>query len=281
MINTQTAIDNIWPQARTLLVQVMQQQETGIRKQLDPRGTAYQLYDLFGLTALEILFKTLLGRTQVGITQAVSTERDRNIFFEFVWFDELREEDEYDHADLVSVQMRQYRKTWRVYAINPSNLNRWITSASARGMLAEIREEHNGTIPQEAPMLPLALLAGVMRLPLREEAMQDEVERLLLPAMQGRGFGAVALGSSRRLWRDFQKKQKLNGFDPKVWAASAEFILSEQAHVEITQAAVGKLYGVPLTKMLGPIKQIKTTLKIDGVDERYTPIKNVQIVAGR
>ncbi len=280
MLTTDQAITDIWPRGRALLELVLNQEERGVRSLLAPKGSAAAYYNLHGMVGLEVLLKTLFGRSQVGLTQAIPTQQDRLIFFEFVWFDPEHEQEVYQPKDTVSLSMERVRKAWRVVDINPSSLSHWVTSAMARGLLTEEREKNGGTLPQSADVLPLAFLAGQMKLPIRAAGMKDDVERQLLPMLQNQGFGALALVNARKLWRDFVKRKppRINENTQKLWAAAVTEIMAEQAHVEVTQAAIAKLYGVPLAKLFTPIREIRTTLGIAAADERYSPILNLMVM---
>jgi hypothetical protein len=280
VLTTEQAITDIWPRARKLLELVLNQDEQGVNSLLAPKGSAAAYYDLHGMVSLEVLLKTLFGRTQVGLTQAIPAQKDKLLFFEFVWFDPEREQDAYEPKDVVSLSMARVRKVWRVTDINPSTLSHWVTSSMARGLLTELRGKNGGTLPQSADILPLAFLAGQMKLPILAGAMQDDVERLLLPTLQMQGFGALALVKARQLWRDFAKRKppRINENTGKLWASAVTEIMVEQAHAEVTQAAIAKLYGAPLAKLFAPIREIRTVLGINGVDERYSPILNVMVM---
>ena len=133
-------------------------------------------------------------------------------------------------------------------------------------------------IPSEPWVLPIALYGGMLQLPLQPTAMQDEVERLLLPGLQHRTYGAVSLVQGRRLWRDFKAAAKPDLDKPAGWAAAAEFVMSEQDVRNVTQAAIAKHYQTSLTNVVPRIKQIKKVLGIKGLDERYTDLQATQIV---
>jgi hypothetical protein len=175
-----------------------------------------------------------------------------------------------------------------------------------------------GGVPQEPWILPVALFGGALQMPIRPGAMGDEVERLLLPGLQHRTYGVLSLLAGRRVWRDFKKKEITQGRkgakkgtlgnsgelalarpragtqekeqenpksqipNPKsaaaAWAAAVEYILSEQSLREVTQAAVAQHYQVNLTDIVSRIRQIKETLNIRGLDERYTPFQPERIV---
>lgn len=280
MLTQEQAINDIWPRGRALLELVLNQHTRGIKSLLAPQGTAAAYFDLHGLVGLEVLLKTLFGRIQVGLTQAIPSQKEQLIFFEFAWLNP-DEQDDYEPKDVVSLSMTQVRKAWCVVDINPSSLNHWVTSSMARGLLTELREEHGGQLPQTADVLPIAFLAGQMKLPLRAGAMQDSVERLLLPKMQAQGFGALALVNARNMWRDFVKRKppRINENTQKLWAAAITAIMAEQARVQVTQAAVAQLYSAPLARLFAPVREIRTILEIVEDDERYSPILNVTITA--
>lgn len=280
MLTTERAINDIWPRARGLLELVLNQDERGLKPLLAPKGSAAAYYDLHGMVGLEVLLKTLFGRTQVGLTQAIPTQQDKLIFFEFVWFDSEHEQGTYDPKDVVSLSMERVRKEWRVVDINPSSLSHWVTSSMARGLLTEVREKNDGQLPQSADILPLAFLAGQMRLPILAGGMKDDVERLLLPTLQMQGFGALAIINARKMWRDFAKRKqpRINENTQKLWAAAVTMLIAEQAHVEITQAAIAQLYGAPLSRLFAPIREIRSTLSVNSDDERYSPLLNLMVM---
>lgn len=280
MLTQEQAINDIWPRGRALLELVLNQQEQGVKPFLAPKGKAAAYFDLHGLIGLEVLLKTLFGRTQVGLTEAIPAQQDKLVFFEFVWFDPEDEKDVYEPKDVVSLSMTKVRKEWRVVDINPSSLSHWVTSSMARGLLTELREEHGGQLPQSADVLPIAFLAGQMKLPLRAGGMKDDVERLFLPKMQAQGFGALAIVNARKLWRDFVKRKppRINENTQKLWAAAVTAIMAEQARVQVTQGAVAQLYGAPLARTFAPVREIRATLDIKEDDERYTPLMNVMVM---
>jgi hypothetical protein len=54
--------------------------------------------------------------------------------------------------------------------------------------------------------------------------------------------------------------------------------MSEQAMRDLTQAVVARHYRVSLAQMLPRVREIKDTLGINGLDERFTPLQRQQIV---
>jgi hypothetical protein len=127
-------------------------------------------------------------------------------------------------------------------------------------------------------LLPVALFAGALQLPLQEKALQDPIEALLLPGLQARSYGLVSQVGGRRLWRDFRRKNDPKLDKPAAWAAAAEFIMAEQGLREQTQAAVGQYYGVVLPALLPRIRQIKQTLSLEGLHERYSPFGAIRVL---
>ena len=279
MISQETVWEEIWPVVESLLDATLAEDEVRVTSLLAPGGEAARLYDLFGVTVFDILLKSVLGRTQLAITRAVQTEEGRYVHIEYVWPDPETENGAYTAADLVTVQLQRTGDRWQVLAVNPAAVDFPLTEARARGVLVtgEARNE-GGELPREPWILPVAFLAGSLQLTLREEALADDVERLLLPGLQARHYGPISQIAGRRLWRDFREVATPLLDDPAAWAASAEFILSEQSLREATQAAVGKQYQVPLTQMLPRIRRIKEALAIQGLDERYSALGSKQII---
>lgn len=285
MIDRDIAVETLWPQARALLIAVLQGNEGDAHRLLDRDGSAAELLDLFGLPALEIVLKTVLERPQVGLSRVVVDE-EQFVYLEYLWLDDgAAVEDPFAHEGAVTLRMRQQDGRWAVYDINPDHSSRWLTECAARGQLASWRAQHNGALPQTPAVLAPAFLAGQLPLPLRPTGLADAVEQRLLPTMQQHGFGAYALLAARRLWRDFLARRgdlpAALTADPALaalWAAAAELAMSEQAGVQTTQATIAKAYGAPLTRLFGPLRQIKDALGIAGPVARYSPHTGVELL---
>src|SRR5690606_17483693 len=173
----------------------------------------------------------------------------------------------------------RHRADWRVVAVNPAAADFALTEARAQGILLSAgRQTAEGELLQEPWILPVALFAGNLQLPLRPEAVNDPVEALFLPGLQHRTYGVLSLTGAWRLWSDFRRAAKPQLDGPAAWAAAVEFIMGEQTLRDVTQAAVGKHYGASLPAMLPRIRQIKQSLQIEGLDARYSPLGGTQIV---
>jgi hypothetical protein len=273
MIDQETVWREIWPVVEDLIQATLAEERQGIKRLLVPGQPAAVLYDLFGLLVLDILLKTVLGRERLGLARAIETENGRYVHIEYAWPDPAVTDASYSAVDVVSVQMQHYRQQWRVVDINPANTDLPMTEARAQTILLA-----NQMDELEPWIIPVALFAGALPLPLQPSALQDPVERLFLPGLQQRTFGVVSLVGGRRLWRDFLKKAKPELSQPAAWAAAVEWIMNEQTLREVTQAAVGQHYQVGLPAMLPRIRQIKEWLKIQGLDERYSPLGTTRVV---
>jgi hypothetical protein len=272
MIDKQVVWNEIWPVIQRLVQGTAGEDEQVVVNLMTPEGQAAQMVDLFGLTIFEILLKIILGRDHLGLARAIESEKGRIAHIEIAWPDPDTDRESYTAAEVVSIQLKRYRKTWRVLDINPANADFPMTEARAQSILLSsgiLDEEEDALL--ESWVLPVAVFAGALQLPIREGAMRDDVERLFLPGLQQRSFGVTSIVAGRHLWRDFYEKG-MPGLDkPAAWAASAEFIMSEQALHDASQAAVGQFYGVGLAAMLPRIKEIKQTLEIMGHVDRYSP----------
>jgi hypothetical protein len=277
MVSEETVWAEIWPTVEKLIEGTLDEDDPSVAALLVPGGEAAALHDLFGYVVFDILLKTVLGRDQLAVTRAIQTERGRYVYIEFVWPDPDAADGAYTAADLVTVQLQRHQGIWRIVSVNPAAANLPLTEARARGVLATSGDP-DGQLPQEPWILPVSLLAGNLQLPLRDGAVEDAVEERLLPGLQARNYGVLSLLAGRRLWRDFKAEATPEPGQPAAWAAAVEFILSEQNLRETTQAAVGKQYAVSLTALLPRIRQIKESLGVQGVDERYSALRRTQIV---
>jgi hypothetical protein len=279
MIDKETIWDGIWPVVQALVVATLEDDKAGLKKLLVPRSQAAELLDLFGLNVFDILLKTVLGRERLGLARAIETENGRYVYLEFAWPDPVSEGNVYAATDIVSVQMRRYRNKWRVVDVNPASTDLPMTEPRAHTILLTNEPlAGDDKIPMEPWLMPVALFAGVVQLPFQTEAVRDPVETLLLPGLQARSYGLVSLVGGRRLWRDFRKKAEPDLGKPAAWAAAAEFLMAEQGMREQTQAAVGEFYQVNMTTLLPRIGQIKKTLSLDGLHERYSPFGSTRVL---
>jgi hypothetical protein len=282
MIDKDTVWNGIWPVVQAFVIATLEEDEPKLKRRLVPHSRAAELYDLFGLYVFDILLKTVLGRERLGLVRAIETENGRYVYLEFAWPDPKTAENSYAATDVVSVQLKGYRNDWRIVDVNPAGTDLPMTEPRAHTILLanQSLEEVKAPSPDggsenalslEPWLLPVALFAGALQLPLQEQAIQDPVESLLLPGLQARSYGLYSLIGGRRLWRDFRKKAEPDLDNPAAWAAAAEFLMAEQGMREQTQAATGQYYQVKLTTLLPRIRQIKKTLSLDGLHERYSP----------
>ena len=279
MIDKDIVWNVLWPVAQQLVTVTLAEDTKELKRLLVPRSRAAELHDLFGIYVFDILLKTILGREQLGLARAIETENGRFVYLEFAWLDPAAGGKSYLVTDVVSVQLRKYRNEWRVADVNPANTDSPMSEPRANTiLLANKTLEEEEEAPLEPWLLPVALFAGVLQLPLQEKALRDPVEALLLPGLQARSYGLVSLVGGRRLWRDFCKKAEPKLDKPAAWAAAAEFIMAEQGMREQTQAAVGQYYGTALTALLPRIRQIKEALSLEGLHERYSPFGATRVL---
>lgn len=277
MISEQVVWDEVWPVVEKVIEATLGEDGDAIRPYLVPKQQADLTLTLYGHGVFDILLKTVLGRGRLAVTKAVETENGQHVHIEFVWPDSSQEG--YTAADTVSVQLQPSPNGWLVREINPAAIDLPLTSARARGILAstQVLNEVN-QVPSEPWIIPIAFYAGMLQLPLEEEAMTDEVDTLFLAGLQHRTYGAMAIVRTYQLWQDYKAKAKPDpSNNPNAWAAAVEFIASEQHMREQTQAQVAKLYETGMTKALPRIKNIKKVLGIEGLDERYTDIQALKI----
>lgn len=272
----------IWPTVEKLIEATLAEDVAAVNPLLLPKSEAAAMFNLFGVTVFDIVLKTVLGRSRLAITRAIETENGKYVHVEFVWPDPEAEDNSYTAADLVTVKLKRQRQAWRIAAINPAAVDFPLTEARAQGILVTSRVlNEQDKVPAEPWLLPVALFGGNLQIPLQAAAMRDGVEQLLLPGLQHRAYGVLSLIAGRQLWRDFRASAKPALTDPAghaPWAAAVEFIMSEQTLREVTQASIAGHYEISLTRLLPCVRQIKSGLHIEGLDERYSALGSTQIV---
>lgn len=277
MISQEQLWQAIWPVVEQALQATVAADHAQIQAYLQPNSPAAALHDLFGATGMALLLKTSLGREDVALTRAVGT--DDGVFVEYAWPVVVNGRSQTTAADLVTVQLQAVSNQWHIHNINPASLDTPLTNARARGVLMSNRVLVSGQgLPTEPWLLPVAFFAGSLQPPLRPQALADDVERLFLPGMQQRGYGAPLLLRGRQLWRDFVAANQPALSKPAAWATAVEFIMSEQDMRELTPAAVGKHYRTTLAKITPRVREIKQVLQIVGQDERYTDLQATKIL---
>ena len=279
MIDEKTIWADVWPVVENLIQATLAEDAATMHTLLVPDGPAAAMLDLFDVYVYDILLKTVLGREQLGVTRAIETENDRFIHIEYAWPEPGSAQNSYTANDLVTVTLTQIDNEWRINSINPSTIDLPLTGGRARGFIATGQTlSDDGKLPGESWILPFALYGGLLKMKLRLDALVDPVEELLIPGMQERSYGAMALVNGRALWRDFKAANKPKLDKPAAWAAAVEFIMSELELRNLTQAAVAKHHQIPLSQMVPRMKQIKKALNIQKNDERYADLQSTQIV---
>ena len=279
-IQEETVWSDVWPVVESLIQAVLAEDVEQVRPLLEPNSIADDMLDLYGYYVYDILLKSVLGRDKLAVTRAVETENGRFLHIEYAWPDVTTEDNHYTANDVVTATLTEKEDgKWLITDVNPSAIDLPLNGGRARGVIAggqSLSEE--GKVPGEAWILPYALYAGLLKMQLREEALADEVEQILLPALQDRTYGVMAQIYGRRIWRDFKQTAHPSLEKPEAWSAAIEFILAEQELRKVSQAAVAKQYKLTLSAMVPRIKQIKKALDIQKSDERYSDIQSPQIV---
>lgn len=279
MIDVETVWRDIWPVVETLIHATVEEDSAKARQLVQADGMAEQALDLFGTQVFDVLLKTVLGRDRLSVTRAIETENGRYVHVEYAWPDPEITDNSITAADVVAVRLCQQEERWRVVDINPASADIPLTGERARAILLTTQTlTDDQKIPSEPWILPIALYAGQLGVPLKPESFRDSVETLFLPGLQQRGYGFMSILNGRRLWRDFVQAATPELSHPAAWAAAAEFVMGEQEKREQTQAAVAKNYKANLVQIVPRIKQIKKSLHIRGVDDRYSDFQTTQIV---
>ncbi len=282
MVDEATVWDEIWPVIEQLITATLAEDAPAIEQFLLPGEQAAEALDLYGPVVFDILLKTVLGRTQLGMTRAIEADDDRLgqvVYVEYAWPDPDAEGNSYTAIDVVTVQMVRHEGAWRVAMINPANADLPLNTPRAMSILAGAQVlTEDGAMPAEAWILPVALYGGLLQLTALPDSLQDDVETLVHAGMQERGYGLLPLLYSLRLWRDFKTTAPPDIDRPAGWAAAVEYIMSEQSLRDQTQAAVSRPYHVNLGVVAPRVKQLKTTLALDDLNDRYSELQTTHIV---
>lgn len=280
MINEQAVWDDIWPVVEQLIAATLAEDPQTIRQFLKPGEQAADALDLFGNTVFDILLKTVLGRERLGLTRAIEANDGEAVFIEYAWPDPESADRSFTAVDVVAVRLDHTAGGWLVAEINPASADLPLNSLRATGVLAGTQVlADDGKLPSEPWVLPIALYAGFLQLPLQPEAATDDVERLLLPGLQARNYGILQTIYGRRLWRDYRDRAEIIQPDqPAAWAAAVEFLLGQQNNRDETQATVGKHYRAGLGAVSARVKNIRHVLGLNTPDGRYSDLKTTEIV---
>ena len=279
MVSEELIWNEVWPIVEKLISATLDEDGAAIQALVAPNEQAAHMLELFGSQVFDVLLKTVLGRGNLAVTRAIETENGRFVHIEYTWPEPGAEPNSFTAADVVTAVLTQIDDQWRIVEINPASTDIPLTGPRARGVLATTQAlTESGKVPSEPWILPIAFYGGALQIPIQEHAMADEVERLLLPGLQHRTYGAMSLIRARQLWRQFQAKASPSLEHPAAWAAAVEFIMSEQNMRQLTQAVVRKNYEINLSLMVPRLKQIKKTLKIQGQDERFSDLQPTRIV---
>ena len=280
MIDEKTVWDDIWPVVERLISATVAEDPQTLQQLLYPHEQASDALDMFGPVVFDILLKTVLGRDRLGLTRAIEGDGGETVFIEYAWPDPATQ-GSYTAVDVVAVRLAQTADGWRVAEINPASADLPLNGMRATSILAGAQVmSDDGKLPSEPWLLPVALYAGLLQLPLRPDAAADPVEELLLPGLQARQFGFLPQLYARRLWRDFTAEGgEIDPPDrPGAWAAAVEVVMGEQSNRGETQAAIGRHYRASLGAVAGRTKEIRRVLGIEGFDARYSDLSTTEIV---
>ncbi|MBP6016067.1 MAG: hypothetical protein KA586_05050 [Candidatus Promineofilum sp.] len=281
MIDEKTVWDDIWPVVERLIAATVAEDPQAIRQLLQPHGQAADALDMFGTVVFDILLKTVLGRERLGLTRAIEGDGGRTAFIEYAWPDPTTT-GSYTAVDVAAVRLALSDNGWLVTEINPAGADLPLNGIRATGILAGMQVMNDeGKLPSEPWVLPVALYAGLLQLPLAPDAAADPVEARLLPGLQARQFGFLPQLYGRRLWRDFAAAagRDADAADrPEAWAAAVELIMGEQSNRGETQATVGRHYRASLGAVAARAKHIRRSLGIEGFDGRYSDFSTTEIV---
>ena len=279
MIDEKTVWDDIWPVVERLISATVAEDPQTLRQLLHPHGQASDALDMFGPVVFDILLKTVLGRDRLGLTRAIEGDGGETVFIEYAWPDPTTK-GSYTAVDVVAVRLARAEGGWRAVEINPASADLPLNGMRATSILAGTQVMNDdGKLPSEPWILPVALYAGLLQLPLMPDAAADPVEEQLLPGLQARQFGFLPQLYARRLWRDFAATGEIDPADrPGAWAAAVEVVMGEQSNRGETQAAIGRHYRASLGAVAGRTKQIRRALGIESFDARYSDLSTTEIV---
>ncbi|MCA9873648.1 MAG: hypothetical protein KC441_08335 [Anaerolineales bacterium] len=270
-------LEHAWTAVAALVEATLREDEPAAAEQLLPGSPAAQLLALFGLEVFDILLKTVLGQDQLELVQVV--EVPEGLFIEFAWIMPGPAEAGRPVDGKVSVLLQLRHGRFLISDVNPAGLDLLLTEARARAILATSKIlSRRDELPSEPWILPLALFAGFLPLPLRPEALADAVETRFFAGLQQREYGVMLLLRARRLWHDFKQANPLPTGSPALWAAAVEWVMGEQNSRPMPATAVAAAYDVSPAKLRKRAEVIQETLHITALDDRYTDPQIIDVL---
>ncbi len=274
MISEDSIWTEVWPVVESAIEATLSEDAPALQSHLLPDGQASDVLALFGASVFDILLKTVLGRGQLGLTRAVETDDGTRLHIEFAWPDPALPDQAITAADVVTVSLVPTDDGWLIERINPASIDMPLTELRARAVLNGVAEP----LSAEAWMLPFALYAGQLQLPLLPDAMADEVEKLLLPGLQARQFGLIPLLLGRTLWRDYRGALGVEPRPAKVWAAAVAAVIGECNGHQEGKGNSAEIDAVKPTALAARANSIRRTLNIQTPDPRYSDIQQTEII---
>lgn len=100
---------------------------------------------------------------------------------------------------------------------------------------------------------------------------RDPVAKLLAVCMPEAGFSAAHVHRAQALWLDFSSRRIQRAAKPAVYAAAIEYAIAMVHEVRgVTQAALGRRYGVAPASISSRYAEIRSTLALVPGDPRYS-----------
>jgi Flp pilus assembly protein TadD len=101
-------------------------------------------------------------------------------------------------------------------------------------------------------------------------ASAEQVPRLLETRMPEAGFSAAHVARARSLWSDFAGGRSVRTSKPAVYAAAVEYAIAKlDCLAHVTQAELGRRYGVAPRSIANRYDEIRTALALVPRDPRY------------
>jgi hypothetical protein len=242
-------------------IPALQRRDPTIRRWIVPQSDAELLLDIYGEEGLLTLLKEYLARERFVLLRIAPVPEESGPVrrAEIAWVHPQKSPPA--REDRVTLQMRNFRRRWRVEDVWPAPLDAPLAVDRAREEWSQ-REEHAD---------PAAIfLAGAVTTPPEGCGELDDVETLCVLSMDAHGYSPREVIRAVRMWRDFCGQARPAYRRPAAYAAAVEYAFSLLGLYEgDTQERIAAYYGIAPTSLGSRFARLRQGLGLTYFDPRY------------